>query len=231
MPLKINLDASDEITKVQESIPEYTVHYSNNIPAAGEQSLDDLTVWNNFKNGDKKALAYIYTSTVKSLLNYGQKFIPDKDIIADLIQDLFVELWNQKEKLSQTSSIKYYLLKSLRYKIIRYNNQHKNLAIRKGISDDYQFELVFSHESVLIEDISQEEEREKLLMALSQLTKRQKEAIYLRYYNNLSYNEIASLMSVSEQSVYNLVSKALKSLQQYLLYTIYLFLLMYSLLY
>jgi RNA polymerase sigma factor (sigma-70 family) len=192
---------------------------------SSEQGLAEKQLWDNFRNGDKKALAAIYTTTVKALLNYGQKFIPDKDIIADLIQDLFIELWNQRENLSHTSSIRYYLLKSLRYKIIRYNNQHKHRSVKYGFTDEYTFELVFSHESKLIEDACQAEENEKLSMALAQLTKRQKEAIYLRYYNNLSYSEIASLMSVSEQSVYNLVSKAIKSLQHYLLHTIYLFLL------
>ncbi|QHT69993.1 sigma-70 family RNA polymerase sigma factor [Rhodocytophaga rosea] len=225
MEPKIEFDASDEVIHARYAHTRHTDPPPANNPAMPEQRPEELQVWTNFKNGDKQALAQIYTSTVKALLNYGQKFIADKDIVADLIQDLFIEIWNHRENLSSTSSIKYYLLKALRYKIIRHLNQNKHISVRNGISDNYTFELVFSHESLLIEDISQEEEKEKLSLALAQLTKRQREAIYLRYYNNLSYPEIASLMAVSEQAVYNLVSKALKSLQQYLLHNIYLFLL------
>jgi RNA polymerase sigma factor (sigma-70 family) len=45
------------------------------------------------------------------------------------------------------------------------------------------------------------------------LTKRQQEAIYLKFYSNLSYKEVAAIMSISVDSIYNLISKAIDSLQ------------------
>jgi RNA polymerase sigma factor (sigma-70 family) len=227
MELKTGIDHVTEAIEPPR-FDDFEMNYAPfNRHTATQPRLTDKELWINFKNGDKKALSIIYSTTITSLLNYGQKFIADKEVVADLIQDLFIELWNQRERLSDTTSIKYYLLKSLRYKIIRHCNRNKNLVVKNGISDNYNFELVFSHENKLIEDVSVKEQKEKLEQALSKLTKRQKEAIYLRYYNNLSYTEISSLMSLSEQSAYNLISKALKMLQKLLLQHIYLFLLVY----
>ncbi len=228
MQLKPDIDFTEEAIKLagkdnlQIDDTLFAVHSSPALIPLTEKQL-----WLNFKNGDKKALSVIYSSTIQNLLNYGQKFSPDKEVVADLIQDLFVELWNQREKLSFTTSIRYYLLKSLRYKIIRYHNRQKNFVVKNGISDNYNFELVFSHEDKLISDVLVAEQKEKLIQALAQLTKRQKEAIYLRYYNNLSYPEISALMQLSEQAAYNLISKALKVLQKHLLDYTYLFLLVF----
>ncbi|QMU29059.1 RNA polymerase sigma factor [Adhaeribacter radiodurans] len=228
MQLKANFDHWEEVMKpagFNNLMDSNALEAAN---SAGTLTLpNQIQIWVDFKNGDKKALSFIYQATVKSLFNYGQKFIPDKEIVADLIQDLFVELWNQRERLSNTTSIKYFLLKSLRYKIFRYLKRNKDVFIKNGISDDYNFELVFSHEHKLIEDGFAEEQKKKLALALTKLSKRQKEAIYLRYYNNLSYPEIASLMLLSEQSSYNLISKALKVLHKHLLHYAYLFFLIY----
>ena len=72
-----------------------------------------------FKNGDKTAFEAIYRFYAGALLNYGYKIASDRALVEDSIQDLFYELWNNRSRIAEPNSIKYYLFKALRYKINR----------------------------------------------------------------------------------------------------------------
>ncbi|HEY9488870.1 MAG TPA: sigma factor, partial [Chryseosolibacter sp.] len=76
-------------------------------------------IWKAFKKGSKEAFATIYKEHVRDLLNYGYKVTSDRRLIEDSIQDLFFELWKNRSGLSDTDSIRFYLFRALRYKIVR----------------------------------------------------------------------------------------------------------------
>jgi RNA polymerase sigma-70 factor (ECF subfamily) len=175
---------------------------------------DESQVWKDFKNGSKQAYFCIYTNYVNVLYNYGRKIINDKDLVEDCIQDLFLELWESKEKLSDTNSIKYYLMKALRIKLFKELNKQSKLFDKNAISNNYDFNIVFSFEVELINEQLSVEQKKKLLNVLEKLSQRQKEAIFLRYFDDLEYEEIASIMSINYQSVHNLIYKAIKILRE-----------------
>lgn len=75
-------------------------------------------------------------------------------------------------------------------------------------------EIVHSQEDQLISEQLTQDQRYLVSRAVDSLTKRQKEAIHLKFYSNLSYDEIAGLMKISTDSIYNLISKAINTLQQ-----------------
>ncbi|MFY8011082.1 MAG: RNA polymerase sigma factor, partial [Saprospiraceae bacterium] len=54
---------------------------------------DDTQLWQQLKLGNKNALESIFRNEADALANYGKKFTADKELIADSLQDLFVELW------------------------------------------------------------------------------------------------------------------------------------------
>ena len=78
----------------------------------------------------------------------------------------------------------------------------------------YRFNIVLSPEAELIATQARLEQENELRRVLEKLTKRQKEAIYLYFYNGLSYEEVASIMSLKVSSVYDLVYDALKMLKK-----------------
>ncbi|MDJ1482326.1 sigma-70 family RNA polymerase sigma factor [Cytophagaceae bacterium YF14B1] len=175
----------------------------------------DGILWNQFRAGELPAFTELYNTYVQTLYNYGKRFTPDKALIEDSIQDLFIELWNKKDHLSDTDSPKYFLMKSLRNKMLRkLEREHK--YILNNLSEDYDFEVELSYEFSLVTEQASIEQQEKLQQALQQLTKRQREVIFLKFYENLSYEEIASLMSIELRSVYNLVSKAIDVIKRYI---------------
>lgn len=178
---------------------------------------DESKTWNNFKRGDKEAFSLIYNRYVNVLYNYGRKIANNKVLIEDCIQDLFFELWERKEKLSNTDSIKYYLMKALRIKILKeLKNQSKFLESDK-LPDYYDFNLISSREAEIVNGQFSEEQKNRISAAMSKLSKRQKEALFLRYYEDFSFGDIASIMSINHQSVHNLIYRAIGVLREHLL--------------
>ncbi|GJM64478.1 hypothetical protein PEDI_50300 [Persicobacter diffluens] len=134
-------------------------------------------------------------------------------MVEDAIHDLFLDLWKYKEKLSDTTSVQFYLFRSLRRKIVK-NDQ---LADRKKIFDydlslDQAFESLNVQEKI-IADESRDEHIQSLKSEMNGLSARQYEALILKFYNNFSYEEIAQVMEVNEQSARNLVTRGLDKLK------------------
>ena len=139
----------------------------------------------------------------------------DKEIVKDTIHDLFVKLWNNKSNLGDVTALRAYLLVALRSTL--YNNLQK--ISRKPVeqlSENTPFEMVFSVESDYIKKESALADNQKLKEALELLTPRQKEVIYLRYFEEMEYAEIAAIMNITVKGVYKLTARALETLRQIL---------------
>lgn len=183
-------------------------------------ALNEAELWKNFKAGDKKAFSTIYHLYFNTLYTYGRKFAHEKELVKDCVQDLFFEIWDRRSKLSDTNSIKFYLLKAIRIKLLKELNKN-NQTTGSEITDNYHFHIAFSYESELINEQLSIEQKDRLDHSLASLSKRQKEVIFLRYYNNLSCEEIASVLSINHQSVHNLIHRALKVLRENLVSLIF----------
>lgn len=177
-----------------------------------EQS--DAEIWNDFKKGEELAFSYIYYKFYNDLYNYGIKIVRSEVIVQDAIQELFTSIWKNKGQLGYVSSIKFYLLKSLRRGIIRHLERDKKSYLRMVVFGGNQPNIEFSGEEIIIGEEVTLEKRAYISHLLNSLSKRQKEVIYLKYYENLEFEEIAELMSLNYQSVINHVHKAFKKLRK-----------------
>lgn len=175
-------------------------------------SLDDASLWLMMKGGKEAAFEALYKKYIGDLLAYGDKMGLDSEVLKDLIQDLFVEIWRSKERLSDTDSIKFYLFKALRYKIIRH---HQRALSAIPIPGDWAEQ----EESVEARMLNAEQNgmtAKQLQLAIAKLPKRQQEIIHLRFFQGFSNREIASLMNLQYQSASNLIQRSLQSIRQYL---------------
>lgn len=178
------------------------------------QQLSPVELWDLIKLADQEAFAYIFTANSGEMYNYGQKITSDRDLIEDVIQDVFVHLWEIKSTLSIHSSIRFYLFSAFRRALI-----HKLKGSKKhDVLEDYHSSVAWqdSFQEILIENQISLESSRKISSALENLSIRQKEAIYLRYIQDLSYEDISELMGIQVPSLYNLVQKGLKSMKQFL---------------
>ncbi len=173
----------------------------------------DLKIWNAFRQGSREALDYIFKQHTSNLFAYGTRFTKDQELVLDCIQDLFVELWNRRQSLSETNAIKFYLLKSLRRRIARTIHGAKRL---EAITDDAQYleeKMNFSVEDFLVLQEADQSRKASLKRAMEGLTKRQRESIYLKFFQGLNNEAIASVMGLTEASVSTLVSQTIKALR------------------
>ncbi len=186
-------------------------------------SLTDLEIWQNIKAGDKLSFSLAYDKYVDSLINYGSHFTRDASLVEDCLHDLFVYIWNNRANLSDTDSIKNYMMVSLRRSII--NKQKKLSKSQNDISDhDGTFSTELSIEEILINTEITQEKAQQLKKAFEKLSGRQKEAIYLKFYTDQDYDEICEIMDLNYQSARNLVSTGIKKLKDIMIILLFAFL-------
>ena len=174
----------------------------------------DLTseeLWKQFLPGDHLALDAIVKRHYNLLYQYGCKFTRDAGLVKDCIQDMFLYLWHKKNAINETASVENYLMKALRRRLER--------ALTKSGSTEGIGFLEFKDTTATPDDqlIQQEQKTvlaDKIKKCILQLSKRQQEIIYLRFYLNASAAEIADIMQLNRQSVYNLLNDALNKLRQ-----------------
>ncbi len=177
-----------------------------------ENHYTDQMIWDSFKNGDKEALGILYYRYFRILIQNCFRYSKDVNLIEDCIHDLFLEIWHNKVNLITPESVKAYLLCSTQRKVLRQVKKGRNLL--QPASGEFHGEIVHSIEEIIISEQNNKESKKEITRALNNLSKRQKEAVCFRYYDNLSYSEISCKMEISTDSVYNLVSKALDNIQK-----------------
>ena len=175
---------------------------------------EDSMLWQSLKRSERAAYEILLKKYYTIVLNYGVRFYRDKEFVKDCVQDLFIEIWNRREYLADVVSIKSYLLQSIRKNIIRESSRLKWFREADKISDDHDFDVEFDIETYLISREVENELLQKLRFELDKLTKRQREAIFLRFNQDLSYEEIAIIMDINYRSVVNLIHEAIKAIRK-----------------
>ncbi len=86
-----------------------------------QAEIDDHRIWLKFRNGEEEAFSTIFRTYYSYLYHYGVKMAGgDKDTAKDCIQDMFISLWRTRETLGEVRSIRFYLLKAYRRKVLVY---------------------------------------------------------------------------------------------------------------
>ena len=169
-------------------------------------------LWNAFKRGDWEAYTSLYHAYYRLLNNYGYKFTKDVNLIEDAIHDLFVTLWANRDNLGNPLSVKNYLYKSIRNILFRKIKTESRFFDLQEDSESIPFEVSYDHQLILNEE--EKSLQQTIKGVLHKLPARQQEIIYLRFYDGLSYEEIADIMCINVSSTYKLLYKALENLQQ-----------------
>lgn len=185
----------------------------------------DEKLWDSFRKGDEAAFITIYKEHIPSLFHFGCQISQDREWVKDCLQDLFIYLRKHRSGLGKTNAIKPYLIKSLRRMMVeelRKRNKEKEKR-EKFIFDQFPIEL--SSESKFIHQQMEKELLDKLSKVLSSLEVKEREAIYLFFYQGLTYEQIAGLFEYSHvSSARRLIYRALENLRKMMVLPIFLLL-------
>lgn len=175
----------------------------------------DAELWQRFKNGNEDAYRHLYDHFAPILYSYGCKITSDDSLVKDCLQDLFYNIGRKRHTLSNLSdadSIKYYLFCAMRREIIHKMNLGAGLMNHSDRLPKPVLER--SVEEKVIEDEEIRMLRQALSQAIAKLSSRQQEAIYLRFYENTSFEDIASIMNITPRAAYKLIYRSISALQK-----------------
>lgn len=173
---------------------------------------DPSNLWINFTQGDRKAFTTIYSNYVESLYEYGMRILNDEDQVKDCIHDLFTKLWLNHKTIGHTDNIRFYLIGAIRNTIFSYKSREDRIQKEEFVNPD-DFVLDFNAESDQIKKEESLVQSQKIREALNQLTGRQKEIIYLKYFEEMDYEKISEVMNLSVKGAYKLSARALEALK------------------
>jgi RNA polymerase sigma factor (sigma-70 family) len=172
--------------------------------------VNELEIWREFQQGNIDAYKELYQRFASHLYSYGRKFTTDTTLVEDTIHDLFCTLWTSRERLSQPPSVKNYLFKSFRNSICKKRTM-TSLSLDDEQQVDFHFELAADEKLIKNEHLLHT--KKQVEQALEQLTSRQREIIYYRFYQDLDFDEIADIMNMQVRATYKLTARALETLR------------------
>ena len=170
--------------------------------------------WKEMKEGSKTAFLNIYRENYNILFSYGFSLTCDKEITKDCIQDMFLEIWNTRISINcDVQNVRSYLCTWLRRKISRSQSKSIKEKYSERCSDEIDH-ITYSYETLLIAYQDNEEKKERLVKALSHLTKKQLEIIRYKFFENLSYEAIAIKTNLTIRTIYNTIHIAVRHLRE-----------------
>lgn len=168
-------------------------------------------IWNRIKSGDRSAYKELYELHFKDLLNYGSYLCRQEALVEDAIHDVFVNLYKYNQTLADNVNIKHYLFSCLRRQIAKSMRKSFLFSIENStIKED----TVDSKEDLMIHNESDKQILQALKSELENLTDHQREIIYLRFGQDLSYEQIADVMGISVNSSRTLLYRSIKLLRK-----------------
>lgn len=180
--------------------------------------IDDEQLVTRLQQGDQKAFTDIYKKYHDSLYLYAFKLTDDEAEASDLVQELFIYIWDKREQIKLNSSLRAYLYRSIRHKFL---NLADHRRVRAAFTEQFQAYLDQGADSTSAA-MDEKELTEYLEKLVSRLPGKMGRVFELRQ-QNCSDEEIADKLNVSEKTVKNLMSQAIKKLRSKLRLIIFFF--------
>lgn len=178
-----------------------------------DRTINIKLVWDKMKSGDENSLSVIFTFYYSDLYKYGIKIFDLPEFVKDAIQDVFLRIWEKRNTIGDVQNPKAYLISSVRRKLFANKEPYSNEISDELLKNEGKENFSFSPSDFMeIEETSQQIQN-SLVRAINDLPERQRELVFLRFYYNLRYTEIGRIMEVNEQTVRNLMQRALSNLR------------------
>lgn len=170
-------------------------------------------------HGDEDAFASIFREYASGLLTFAWRKIGSRSIAEEIVQDVFLDIWERREALSPDIILRSYLYQAVRYRI---QNQYRASSVEKRYEERLAVDQIQGAPGLPGSFASSEdllhatELREMLTAAIDQIPPRSREVFLLNRENYLSYAEIAKTLGISVKTVEVHMGKALAILRMVL---------------
>jgi RNA polymerase sigma-70 factor (ECF subfamily) len=158
----------------------------------------------------EQAIKQLFDAHFHQLVLSSFRYVNDYNQAEDIVQDVYVKVWQSFDELKQVENFKSYLFKAVKNSSLNYLRDRK--AKQKFTIQSEGIHTTF--EKSPEECQTDEETRNKIHSAINKLPEHWKEAFILSKYDNLKYHEIASALNISQKTVEKYISKSLQFLRQ-----------------
>lgn len=161
------------------------------------------------EDGEPAALKFLFDHFYGMLFSYAAKLLRRDALAKDALQNTFADLWQYRSRLSPDVAVKPYLIRAVRNHCAKLLRKHGPFAEIETLGQLLCFEpeeLKLAGNTAL--------QKKKLADALNSLSPRQREIVFLKYYEGLSYREIAEVLDINYQSVVNHAHKAILRMRE-----------------
>lgn len=162
---------------------------------------------------DRQAFEQVFRILRDDLVRYARSIVRDDAVAHDLVQDVFLSLWETRATLDPTLSLKAFLYRMSRNAAYRHLRDTRTHA-RKHVEIQRNHEQWSLNGSAKESTLDAEQLSRRLRQWINELPERQREALTLSRYHGLSHREIASLMQISPRTVNNHIMRALEHLHE-----------------
>jgi RNA polymerase sigma factor (sigma-70 family) len=177
-----------------------------------EENTVLLNLWQQSQAGDSLAFCQLADRQYRTLFNYATSYTSDREFIKDSIQELLIHIWEKRETI-HIQFVSIYFLKALRNQLLqefRRNNTSRPLLDINDIDELSDYQTI---ETEIEKNEVYSKNQVMVRTAINDLPRRQKEAVFLKYFEGMDNEQIADFMHVNRQSVANLLFKAISALK------------------
>lgn len=171
---------------------------------------DEITtfLWHQIQNGDKDAFEIFFKGNYLKFCAFANRYTQNVDDAREVVQELFIYLWENQQRLSEVKSIKTYIFSAIRYNSIRRRKASRERGVE--ISDVPEDELLVSFQS----ELEYAQLQEQILDAIDSLPPQCQRIFKMSRFERLTYKQIAEVLDISPKTVEVQISKALRVLQK-----------------
>lgn len=172
---------------------------------------DSNLLFQDFLKGNNDAFAKIYELYAKDLYAFGLSMHAKTTLIEDAIQDVFTDIYTRRKNLPEIHNLKLYIMGAFRNRLFVLSKKEDVFVEMTDSNTDTQMQD--SDMETWIEKETTDEKILKVRQLMAKLNIRQREVLYYRFVDELSIEDIASLMNINYQSVKNLIHRTVKKLR------------------
>lgn len=172
---------------------------------------DDESLFELMRQGDLDAFSVLFERYNNQLLDYGFRLTHSKEDVADMLQEIFVSLWNRRREITFSHSVKAWLYQAVRFQAAKYIHQN----VRKRALLEELVSLLPETESILPDSTLQHKQLDNAIReVIDHMPARMKEVFVLSREQQLSHREIGNRLNIAESTVKKTVQNALRFIRE-----------------
>lgn len=159
--------------------------------------------------GDESTFETVYKQYLRPLHVYAITMLKDEDAAEGMVQNVFMKLWERKERLEIKGSVQAYLYSAVYNECLNYI-RHQKVKLTHQTHVEYTMNNEHEHSGAGIELT---ELKEKLQLAMNELPEKCRTIFQMSRFEELKYQEIADRLDISIKTVETQMGRALKTLR------------------